>query len=304
MDCSSCSLPYCKGCSGLKDAVIAIILDEDEDSGMSWTCTPCKSTAPTLNNISTTLQHMCIQNDKRMDRMEDRVNHLEVNTKQIVKEEIVNSKKEIVGLMKDDIVAIFDERHKELEERKNKASNVILFNVPEPVGGKDNPASSDAATLQKISHVLISEHLKVVVHYRLGKTPVTGKIRPLVAILESREQRKMVLEQSRNLKTLAPPYLKEVVIVRDLTELQRQERRRKFEAKKAKEPPQPTSGELSPIPVNQAPPINPGPRQRLDGTLNSSSVEPTILYGVFDESTMVDETSSPVDPQSLYLGRH
>ena len=271
---------------------------------MSWTCTPCKSVAPTLNNINSNLQHLCIQNDKRMDRMEERVNHLESNTKQIVKEELVNSKTEIVGLMKDDIVAIVDERHKELEERRNKASNVILFNVPEPEGGKDNLTTGDASTLQTLSDILLSERLRVVVHYRLGKIPVPGKNRPLVAILESREQRKKILENSRNLKRLAPPNLKEVVIVRDLTELQRKERRTKFEERKAKKPSPPNSGELSPIPVNRPPSSNPVPRERLNAVLNSSAEEPTILYGAnFDDSTMVDDPSSPVDP-NLYLGRH
>ena len=74
----------------MKESIIRFIIEEGYESGMSWKCLPCKSTAPTLHNINSALHHMCIQADKRMDHMETRVTHLETNTKQIVKEEVVN----------------------------------------------------------------------------------------------------------------------------------------------------------------------------------------------------------------------
>ena len=61
---------------------------------------------------------------------------------------MVNSKDEILGLMKEDIVSIVDERNKELEERRNKQSNIILFNVPEPDGGAANRMTGDIAALK------------------------------------------------------------------------------------------------------------------------------------------------------------
>ena len=116
---------------------------------------------------------MCIQADKRMDRMETRVTHLETNNKQIVKEELVNSKDEIIVLMIQDIVSIVDERNKGLEERRNKQSSIILFNVPELDGGAANGVTGDIAALKCISNILISENLKIVVHYRPLSLPRT-----------------------------------------------------------------------------------------------------------------------------------
>lgn len=144
-------------------------------------------------------------------------------------------------------MSIVDERNKELEEPRNKSSNIILVNVPQPDGGRDNRVPRDIASLQSISNTLISEDLKIVVHCRLGEVPVPTKIRPLVAIPESKEQRKQLLEKSRSLKNLTPPNLKDIVIVRDLTNQQRREIRKRFEDKQANKPLSSTRRELSPI---------------------------------------------------------
>ena len=109
VECSNCHLPYCNTCTGMRDIVIQMIL-EDEDTGMTWKCLPCNSTAPTLENINQTLSHLCIQNDKRMEKMEDRVSKLETKTRETIHEEVVKSKSDIVGLMKEDIISIAQQR--------------------------------------------------------------------------------------------------------------------------------------------------------------------------------------------------
>ena len=206
----------------------------------------CKSTAPALKNISSTLSNLCIQNVKRMDIVEERVTRLEQNTKELVKEEISNSKGEIVGLMKEDIIAIVDSRNKELDDRRNKSNNLILFNINEPDGDRPLAPNEDLDTIHQISNLLIGENLKMHTHYRLGKNPEVNKIRPLVVLCESKEQRK----KARTLKDLAPERLKKIVVSRDLTILQREERKKYLAEKRSNDhrPPVTTSPpELQPL---------------------------------------------------------
>ena len=175
--CSNCKRPFCSKCTGINEALLQL-MTEAENNGITWTCTSCKSTAPTLDNISSTLHHMCLQNDQRINSIEGRVSHLENNTKEIVSEEITNNKQELVGLMREDIVAIVDERNRELDDRRSKESNIILFNVPEFTGDIATLKAKDTTFVQELAHTLLAEPLKIVVQDRLGKTPTPGKKRP------------------------------------------------------------------------------------------------------------------------------
>ncbi|OWF42847.1 hypothetical protein KP79_PYT24532 [Mizuhopecten yessoensis] len=148
-----------------------------------------------------------------------------------------------------------DARNKELEERKNKANNIVLFNVPEQSDSvpKTNKAR-DENVIRKISGALEVQDLAMLAHFRMGKKKADFT-RPLVAVLGEKKQRKTLLEKARLIKNRMEEVLKRVVLTRDLTQEQRRERKEKLEnreqtAKKVLAGPPhqtspPTSGKLT-----------------------------------------------------------
>lgn len=79
-----------------------------------------------------------------------------------------------------------------------------------------------------ISSSLGLENLTIVTSYRLGKK-VEGKIRPLKIVLDSKAQRKFLLDNAKDIITKAEKCFQRVIIVKDLTPEQRQERRERVQ---------------------------------------------------------------------------
>ncbi|OWF39126.1 hypothetical protein KP79_PYT02322 [Mizuhopecten yessoensis] len=131
--------------------------------------------------------------------------------------------------MENSVKAMVDARNKELEERKNKANNIVLFNVPEqsdsvPLTNK----ARDENVIRKISEALEVQDLAILAHFRMGKKK-PDFTRPLVAVLGAKKQRKTLLEKARLIKNRMEGVLKRVVLTRDLTQEQRRERKEKLE---------------------------------------------------------------------------
>ena len=76
----------------------------------------------------------------------------------------------------------------------------------------------------EISSALGLDNLNISTSYRLGKKE-DGKTRPLKVILDSKAQRKFLLENAKNIATKVRPRYQRVIITKDLTVEQRKERR-------------------------------------------------------------------------------
>ena len=100
--------------------------------------------------------------------------------------------------------------------------NIILFNVPEHTGNIATLKAKGTGILQELAQILLAKPLTIVVQYRLNKTPTIGKKLPILAVLESKSQRKLLFENAKELIDLAPDHkLKGIFIARDMTSLQR-----------------------------------------------------------------------------------
>ena len=72
------------------------MLKNGELDDFHWTCSCCKSTFPSLDNIATTLQELHQKSEKRMNTIEEKMNRLETNTKDEIRESISSMKEEIL----------------------------------------------------------------------------------------------------------------------------------------------------------------------------------------------------------------
>lgn len=96
-----------------------------------WSCRSCKATFPSLENISYVLGDIQRTTDKRITSLEERVTHFESNTSETIKHSIENMKSEVKDSVKEDLNKLVDARTRELEDRKRRDNNIVLFNVHE-----------------------------------------------------------------------------------------------------------------------------------------------------------------------------
>ena len=82
-------------------------------------------------------------------------------------------------------------------DRKGREDHLIVFGVPEDQEALDG-ATSDISKLDKIWTTIESDVIRVS-DKRLGKTAVTGKKRPILVVVRSKDDRDKVLDQAKKL---------------------------------------------------------------------------------------------------------
>ena len=130
IQCNGCKLYYCLKCACLSK-ILYTCLENGEFDDFHSTCSCCKSMFPSLDNIATTLQELHQKSEKRMNTVEEKMNRLETNTKDEIRESISSMKKEILESVKGGIAKLVDARTRELEDRKRRELNLIVFYLPE-----------------------------------------------------------------------------------------------------------------------------------------------------------------------------
>ena len=193
-----------------------------------WSCPSCKATFPSLENITTVLTDLRKSNNERLDELDNRIKIIEDGNQENIKESVESMKGDVLQSLKDDINNLVDTRVKELDERKRRDCNIVIFSMPEPrKNSADENKVADIENVQQLSQHLGLEGIQIITLFRLGR-PLSGKCRPIKVVLNNKSQRKYLLDNAKLIKTNAPDYLKQVIITRDLTPNQRQERREKF----------------------------------------------------------------------------
>ena len=226
--CSGCSLSFCLKCANVSKTLHQCIMD-GEPENFHWSCRSCKATFPTLQQISSSLQDITGKHDARMSSIENRLDRFENSAKEEMYQSQVNDMKEdIITSLKADINTVVDAKNKELEDRKRRDMNLTVFNLQEHnfSNGPDNKRA-DENDILRICSSLGLENLTINYSYRLGKK-VESKTRPLKLVLDSKAQRKFLLDNARFVPTKADDNYKRVIITKDLTPAQREERREKM----------------------------------------------------------------------------
>ena len=231
VSCSGCKLSFCLKCARVTETLYNCIVAGEMDD-FHWTCRSYKSTFPSLQNISASLEDFKGKYDYRMTNLEEKVNHIELTTKQEVTSQVSSMKEEIINSLKVDINSVVDKRNLELEDRKRRELNITFFNLMEH--SSDNTSENkkaDELDIRVISASLGIENLNITAFYRLGKKE-PAKTRPLRVVLDSKSQRKFLLENAKYISSKTPETYQRVIIAKDLTPEQRKERCEKYQEKK------------------------------------------------------------------------
>ena len=231
IDCAVCKLAFCLGCAKVSRTLFQCLMEGELDN-FHWTCRSCKSMFPTIESISSTVKDIQKQHDHRMNKMEERMSKIETNTKQEIKSQVSDMKDQIIDSLKQDIHKVVDARSKELEDRKRRETNITIFNLIEHNHelGSDNKTADQQDVLRLSSELGLGD-LNITTSYRLGKK-IEGKNRPLKVVLDSKAQRKYLLENAKHIATKARSRFKQVIISKDLTVEQRKERRERIKQRK------------------------------------------------------------------------
>ena len=225
--CSGCSLSFCLKCANVSKTLHQCIMEGELDN-FHWSCRSCKATFPTLQQISSSLQDITGKHDARMSNIEVRLDRFENSAKEEIQSQVNIMKEDIITSLKTDINTVVDARNKELEDRKRRDMNLTVFNLQEHNfgNGPDNKRA-DENDILRICSSLGLENSTINYSFRLGKK-VESKTRPLKLVLDSKAQRKFLLDNAKFVPTKADDNYKRVIITKDLTPAQREERREKL----------------------------------------------------------------------------
>ena len=185
VSCSGCKLSFCLKCPKVTETLYNCIVAGEMDD-FHWTFRSCKSTFPSLQNISASLEDFKGKYDYRMTNLEEKVNHIELTTKKEVTSQVSSMKEEIINSLKVDINSVVDKRNLELEDRKRRELSITILNLMEH--SSDNTSENkkaDELDIRVISSSLVIENLNITTFYRLGKKE-PAKTRPLRVVLDSK----------------------------------------------------------------------------------------------------------------------
>ena len=310
--CSGCKLPFCIKCAKISEALHQCIVSGEMD-GFHWTCRSCSSSFPSLENISQVLTEIQSSNDKRMTTLETKVSQIEIKTQEAIQSSITGMKNEIIESMREDVNQLVDSRNRELEDRRRREQNVTIFNMPEHTAreGQTNK-DLDEADVQNISSSLGLANISIKTTFRLGKKN-PHKPRPLKVILIEKSHKKFLLDNAKFISVKVPEPLTNAIISKDLTPLQRQERRIKVQERRAERNQQdrnhrpreasqsgPSGIERTPARTVQSMETDrgersPSPIGRPNGTMTHLNInDDTVLHGTprdaYHTSTFIEDT--------------
>lgn len=138
-------------------------------------------------------------------------------------------KEQIMSEISDEFEQKFDSRFKEMNERKSREMNLMLFNVP--VSKEADPHKRKDADILLINTLFNSvcrgdgdssdEKFVAKNVYRL-KTQDSSKIAPVKIVCDSKSQVKKFLSNAYKIKVLHEETLKKIIVSRDQTTEQRE----------------------------------------------------------------------------------
>ena len=187
----------------------------------------------TLENISETLGDIKVKHERRMSELESRMDAYETKNTEEIKSSVTSMKEDVLVDIKSDINKLVDQRNKELEDRKRREVNLVIFNLNENTheSGHVNK-QRDEEDFQTICSSLGLEPVELATTYRFGKA--SSKPRPLKVTLTDRNQRKYLLENAKYIPEKTPLRFNKIILTKDLTPEQRSEKREAIKKWRAK----------------------------------------------------------------------
>ena len=237
MQCDSCENWVCLNCTNMPEEMYDMLnkyskssKTEKEISSFKWVCKVCEGSLPTLRAMNKTLSSLKNSNEERFDAIELQVKNVENSIGDRVSSEVKSMKDQIMSEISEEIENKFDSRYKEMNNRKAREMNLVLFNVP--VSTESDPferKNADNTFINILYNAIVPANgatstaetfvAKNVFRLRSGDP---SRIPPIKVICDSKSQVKNFLTNSFKIKDLTDVELKKIVVQRDYTQEQRE----------------------------------------------------------------------------------
>lgn len=168
IECSGCQLEYCLKCANISEGLYRCTLEGGLENFL-WSCKSCRATFPSIQNISEVLKDIQKNTDKRIESLESRVSSIENKTTEVIQDQIQKMKVEVIDSVKDGLDKLVDSRAREIEDRKRREMNLIVFNLVEhrSPSGEENK-KRDEENIKRLSASLGLENPQYLTCFRLG----------------------------------------------------------------------------------------------------------------------------------------
>ena len=239
LECEYCEQHYCIKCLKYKVGEYEAM----QKPGCMWFCMKCKPKVEKNILKEKTIEEKCATYcqmvNQRIDEVEKKLEtKCDVNeVKEIVKEALGTKEraptinKQPANTMQDR--SVLDETVKEMQDRKDRETNFIVFNAPEPATNvKETRVQEDIELIRGLCNDVcsldINPHNDIVEVIRLGKKPTgenTGNPRPLKVVMKDKMIKTMMFKKLWKLRD-AEDRFRSLSIQSDQTKKEREEEKK------------------------------------------------------------------------------
>lgn len=199
--CDLCGLYYHVKCTKLTWGETALL--KSKERNLSYLCNKCKIvTKFDLINEINVLKQTVSELQEQVKELKEIKNNKSISTVQHLSSNPITDQNDVIN---------------ELIERENRANNLVLFNIDDPICDNENEKTED--DIRKVHSVLSLLNVKIDTGLkirRLGKI-IENKRRPIKITLPSKEDALNAVKQRKKLKNLED----KVFVSLDLTPTQR-----------------------------------------------------------------------------------
>jgi len=217
--CDQCKCWYHRKCIGMEEGLYRTLSGLEN---FDWYCDACKNRSrdmqrevdalrrenEELRNINESLKGRILSLEERMS-----------DIKQEIKDDIVREVNVNISKIYDEISSL-----KERDERKDRQSNLIVYNSPESRSmNNQEREKDDLALVERLLRDGVKENkFNIIKVIRLGRRREDDSSRPLMVKFDNSADKWNILKKTRNLKNCTDPVLKLIGIAPDLTPKERQ----------------------------------------------------------------------------------
>ena len=249
LECEKCKGIFHLCCSEVTEAAYTAITHDSLLESFIWCCGVCRPKArkainmidileKRLDDMEKNLKNFKTEMNERLQKIENTVDKKESDVSSLVDGKIKTIEQKFPSLRR---VSILEKKAKDIEEEKDKkrrANNLILYNVPENTSAIiDERVKHDLVTIKKMfdDKNLQIKSKDIINVFRLGKDQSKGHPRPVLVKFSKEEIKKNVLSHCKDLKLKINNESIPIYYSSDKTIKEREERRKLVEELKKKE---------------------------------------------------------------------
>ena len=238
VECEVCDRWYHTSCQNISNALYEVLICE-ETTNISWYCKGCNQGAKRimtkickLNERQERVENGLVMLTELHQNLIDRITSLgssleeRLNIQEKVTEERFTTMESSFALrmqkLKTQSVDGAADMAREMEDRQERANNIIMFNVPESSAGSRIEQQVDDMNIVKKMCVILGADNAQVITRRLGRKTEN---RPIRVEVTDTNNKKTILRNARHLREEEDLTLRNVFVTQDLTPSQREEQK-------------------------------------------------------------------------------